>query len=157
MLEGTKGQPLDSHEDCFNLNAKTHELSDDNHDENQIINHETNIKKSKKLIYGKGSESIAIKKELGDFDAFASESFKYIIKRFGRSIRFTELLGIINSIQIYLQYKNDATLPQLSRNEKRSFPLLIKYIECNKEAIFPCLQFISLCDTSFQKIDLDNT
>lgn len=156
MLERTEGQYLDSHEDYFNFNANTHESSDDNHDENQLTNHETNIKKSKKLIYGKGSESIAIKKELGDFDAFSSESFKYIIKKYGRSIRFTELLGIINSIQIYLQYKNDATLPQLSRNEKRSFPLLIKYIEGNKEIIFPYLQFISLCDSSFQKIDLDN-
>lgn len=123
--------------------------------ENQCIISDISKKKDKKSIYGKGSESIAIKKELGDFDPFKSKSYAYIYKTYGRSIRFNELLGIINSLQLFFKYKKMKILPLLTRNEKRSFPLLIKYVEKNSELIIPYLQYISLCDSSFQKIPLD--
>lgn len=112
-------------------------------------------KKNKKEAYGKGHEAKAIKDELGDFNMFETESYKTIIKQFGKSIRYNELLGIINSINIYIQLKKNCCLPKVTRNEKRSFPLLIKYIENNRELIIPYLQYIYLCNSSFQKISLD--
>lgn len=125
--------------------------------ENHVINQNNMVekKKSKKEIYGKGYEANAIKKELGDFNLFESDAYKRIISQFGKSIRFNELLGIVNSINTYLIIKQRISLPNITRNEKRSFPLLIKYIERNSELIYPYLQYISLCNSSFQKILLD--
>ena len=116
---------------------------------------EKNQKKNKKEIYGQGNEAKMIREELGNFDVYESEAYKRIIKQFGRSIRFSELLGIINTIKIYLENKTNKVLPPIKRNEKRSFLLLIKYIQQNNELIFPYLQYISLCNSSFQKIPLD--
>lgn len=113
-----------------------------------------NVKKSKKEIYGKGAEAKAIKEELGDFDAFNSMAYREIIKHFGIDIRHNEVLGILNSINIYLQMKKNTALPIISRNEKRSLLLLIKYIEKNSELILPYFQYINLCDDNFQKIPL---
>ncbi len=87
-----------------------------------------NVKKSKKGIYGKGDEAKAIKEELGDFDAFNSMAYRKITKHFGRDIRHNEVLGILNSINSYLQTKQNSSIPKISRNEKRNFPLLIKNI-----------------------------
>lgn len=112
-------------------------------------------KKDRKEIYGKGNEAQTIKNEIGDFDAYKSSTYIQIIGLFGKSVRFTELLGIINSLQIYLSLKKNIHLPQTTRNEKRSFPLLIKYIERNSDFILPYLKYFSLCDSSFHKIPLD--
>lgn len=120
--------------------------------ENKIV---FDKKKNRKEVYGKGNEAKSIKDELGDFNVYQSDAYIKVVKQFGHSIRFSELLGIINSIQIFLQMKENKTLPHVSRNEKRSFQLLIKYIETNKELIFPYLPYISLCNSSFQKIPLD--
>lgn len=120
-----------------------------------IINPDIDIPKKRKQIYGKGIEAKVIKDELGDFDCSQSIAYRQIIDQFGKSVRFSELLGILNSIQMVLQIKKNIALPQISRNEKRSFPLLIKYIERNKELILPYLQYVSLCNSYFQKIQLD--
>lgn len=114
-----------------------------------------NDKKSKKEKYGNGYEAKVIKEKLGDFNLFKSDAYQKITKQFDRSIRFSELLGIINSIEIYLKVKFNICIPKITRNEKRSFPLLIKYVENNSEYIYPYLQYISLCNSSFQKIPLD--
>ena len=119
------------------------------------LDDEKKLTKNKKEIYGQGNEAKMIREELGNFDVYESEAYKRIIKQFGRSIRFSELLGIINTIKIYLENKTNKVLPPIKRNEKRSFPLLIKYIQQNNELIFPYLQYISLCNSSFQKIPLD--
>lgn len=118
-------------------------------------NHKIGHEKNKKIEYGKGVEARAIKEEIGDFEIDKSEAYKKIISQFGRSIRFNELLGIINSIRIFLKIKHDIVLPETTRNEKRNFQLLIKFIERNNELIFPYLPYVSLCDSSFQKILLD--
>ena len=138
-----------------NQNQET-STSEEDQEMNEGKINETNRKKTRKEIYGKGIEARTIKEELGEFDVFNSRAYKEVSQRFGRSIRLSELLGILNSIQIYLQMKQNNPLPQISRNEKRSFPLLIKYIERNSDLIFPLLQYISLCNSSFQKIPLDN-
>lgn len=119
------------------------------------IQSNTNQKRNRKDIYGKGCEAKMIKEELGNFDVYNSNAYKQVTQHFGRSIRLSELLGIIGSIRIYLKTKKSIIIEQISRNEKRSFPLLIKYIERNNEFIIPYLQFVSLCDSSFQKIPLD--
>lgn len=112
-------------------------------------------KPTRKETYGKGNEAKVVREQIGDFDVVQSSAYKKVTQKFGRSIRLTEILGILNSIQNYMQIKHNSTLPQISRNEKRSFPLLIKYIESNKDLIFPYLDYISLCDSTFQKIPLD--
>lgn len=156
MIAETNEQVFIPIDEFLNVGVRTIEANDTNEEEpNSEIYYETKQKRSKKLIYGKGNEALAVKKELGDFDAFRSTTYEYIIKMYGRSVRFTELLGIISSIQFYLQYKENIALPSLSRNEKRSYPLLIKYIERNSENILPYFQYISLCDSSFKKIKLD--
>lgn len=115
----------------------------------------TDYKKNKKEKYGKGNEAQSIRKEIGDFNLFDSKAYKIITSNFGKSIRFSELLGIINTINIVLKLKYDQMLPPISRNEKRSFPLLIKYVERNGEIIYPNLKLITLCDSLFHKIPLD--
>lgn len=114
------------------------------------------IEPSRKQKYGKGSEAKLIKEAIGDFDVNNSTAYKKVIQQFGKSVRLSEILGVLNSIHMYLKMKKNIILPPISRNEKRSFPLLMKYIEINGEMIIPYFQYITLCDSSFQKIDVDN-
>lgn len=136
------------------INNEIYDINEDILNNNEQRN-EGSKKKNRKEIYGKGNEAKMIKEEIGDFNAFESMAYKEVTKHFGKSIRLSEIIGILNSIQIYLLLKKNTSLPQISRNEKRSFPLLMKYIERNNEEIFPYFQYISLCNSSFQKIPLD--
>lgn len=108
-----------------------------------------------KKRYGTGIEANLIKKDLGGFDVYHSRAFNAVRNTFGRSVRLNELLGIINSIDVYMQRKGLSGLPRLTRNEKRSFALLIKYIENNYELIVPYFQYITLCDQAGIPIPLD--
>lgn len=128
-------------------------ISDDD-----IISEDTqaNNKRNRKEIYGKGNEAKLIKEKLGNFDFHHSQSYQKFIQNFGRSVRLTEILAIVSAIDSILQIKRNYVLPKITRNEKRSIPLLFKYIENNKDAILPYLDRISLCDSSFHKIALDN-
>ena len=148
-----KQQGIENRNYILTLQNKNTNLNTENLDINQNCLGEK--KKSKKEIYGKGYEANAIKEEIGNFNLFESDAYKRVISLFGKSVRFNELLGIINSIDTYLIIKKRISLPKITRNEKRSFPLLIKYIERNNELIYPYLQYISLCNSSFQKIPLD--
>lgn len=112
-------------------------------------------KKSKKDIYGKGPEANNIKEKLGDFDVYHSRAYETVINNFGRSVRLNELLGIINSIRQYAFLKNHQGIPALNRDEKRSFSLLIKYIETNYDLIVPYFPFVKLCDSNGKPIELD--
>lgn len=139
---------------CQSFNASNMISEESTNMQNKQTN-EQEQKRNRKEIYGKGNEAKVIRDEIGDFNINESIAYKTIIKYFGRSVRLSEVLGILNSIQIYLQIKTKTTLPLISRNEKRSFQLLMKYIERNSELIFPFFQYISLCDSSFQIIPLD--
>lgn len=110
---------------------------------------------SRKEKYGKGNEAKAIKEALGGFDVYSSRAYKEIIKNYGKSLRLSELLGVINSLDIYLQIKGMKTLPKLTRNDKRSFQLLIKYVETNFDIIQPWLGHVHLCDSNFKRIPTD--
>ena len=151
MIITNDGLGIDDNQSAsFSKNKSTNKIKNIN-----VEIQEKKLTKNKKEIYGQGNEAKIIREELGNFDVYESEAYKRIIKQFGRSIRFSELLGIINTIKIYLENKTNKVLPPIKRNEKRSFPLLIKYIQQNNELIFPYLQYISLCNSSFQKIPLD--
>lgn len=110
---------------------------------------------SRKEKYGKGNEAKAIKEALGDFDVYNSRAYKEVVKNYGKSLRMNELLEIINSLTIYLRDKKGIILPKLTRNDKRSFPLLIKYVETNFDTIQPWLGHVHLCDSNFKKIPTD--
>lgn len=110
---------------------------------------------SRKEKYGKGNEAKAIKEALGDFDVYNSRAYKEVVKNYGKSLRMNELLEIINSLTIYLRDKKGIILPKLTRNDKRSFPLLIKYVETNFDTIQPWLGHVHLCDSNFKRIPTD--
>ncbi len=113
------------------------------------------LQKSKKAIYGKGKEANNVKEKLGDFDFYHSKAYETVINNFGRSVRLCELLGIIDSIRQYAFIKSCQTIPVSNRDEKRSFPLLIKYIETNYDLIVPYFHFVKLCDSNGKPIALD--
>lgn len=150
-------QELTMNSDIFELSQDIdqdlNQMKIENLHHDELINE--NKKKNRKEKYGNGIEAKAIKDELGNFNLYNSDAYKTIIKNFGHSIRFSELLGIINSINIILKIKYKTVLPEVTRNEKRSFQLLIKYVERNKELIYPYFQYISLGNSNFQKISLD--
>lgn len=139
------------------LNSNNNELSPPTIDSNlyngNCLKNESHILPMNKKVYGQGSEALTIKKELGDFNVNESLAYKMITRKFGQSIRLNELIGILNSIIIYNRIKNNIILPQISRNEKRSFPLLIKYVEQHNNFILPHLNNIHLGNSFFQKID----
>ncbi|OHT08015.1 hypothetical protein TRFO_23639 [Tritrichomonas foetus] len=102
-------------------------------------------------IYGKGSEARLIKEQLNGFEARTSEAYKIIVRLFGGSVRITELLGVLNSIRFLLTSRGQV-LPPISRNERRSFSLLIKYVQTHLEQLKPLLECTTLCDTHFNDI-----
>lgn len=113
-------------------------------------------KRRHKRKYGTGVEAKAIEEELGDFDVNNSRAYKEVVKNYGSSVRMNELLGIINSLDTYFQIKGMQTLPKLTRNEKRSFQLLIKYVDRNFEIIQPLLGHVHLCNSKFEPIRTDS-
>ena len=79
--------------------------------------------------YGEGVEAQAVAKELGDFNYETSPAFKAIQDYFGKDVRTKELKGIILTARFWLLKRKGIVLPELTRNEKRSLQLMVKYIE----------------------------
>lgn len=105
------------------------------------IKHDT-----RKKAYGEGYEAQAVRHELGDFDYLASKGYALVVHCFGDTIRLRELKAVVFTIIHHLQTKYRINMPPLSRNAKRSFPLLIKYITENMDVMEPVFPLISLCD-----------
>ncbi|MBR1779492.1 MAG: hypothetical protein IJ758_03210 [Clostridia bacterium] len=103
--------------------------------------------------YGTGYEATAVKKELNGFNYKNSSAYGIITQCFGTTLRLKELRGIIFSVQEHLKSKG-ILLPLLSRNAKRSFPLLVKYIEDNLDQIGPILPKVILYDKDEQPLQL---
>lgn len=112
------------------------------------------LDKNRKEMYGHGSEAKNISEKLGNFQIDNSFAYHFIKTKFGRSLRFNELIGIVKSIQAYCSQKG-IVLPPITRNEKRSFQLLIKYVDDHFEILRPILEKVTLCDESFNPIPLD--
>ena len=95
---------------------------------------------------GLGPDAQSVAQDIGDFDYSTCPQWLYLQAKFSTGIRFRELKSIANIIQITLQ------LPPLSRNQKRSFPLLIKWFCTNWDKIQPILDYISLYDDNLTQI-----
>ncbi len=99
------------------------------------------------------AEAQNVKNRLGSFDFRKSVAHKRLQQNFGRDLSMKELIDIINALSAYLNTKG-IVLPKLDRFEKRSYPLLIKYIEDNSNVIFPHLPNIKLCDENYNPLSL---
>jgi hypothetical protein len=104
--------------------------------------------------YGGGSEARAVKEELGDFDPETSAALRVVREYFGSTIRLKELNGIVLSAKYYMKRRHNVELPNLSRNTKRSFALLIKYIETNYAQIVPVFPRLTLLDENKHPLPL---
>jgi hypothetical protein len=73
-------------------------------------------------------------------------------REFGSSIHLRELKGILYVIQDYIRDRDGHPLPPLSRNSKRSFPLLIKYIEEHFDIVAPIFCRITLLNAKMERV-----
>jgi hypothetical protein len=115
---------------------------------------ETSAWETKPSRYGFGQEARAVHEEIGDFDWHNSLAYCAIKRYFGETLRLKELKGLIYAAALYLKEKQGKRLPDLSRNTKRNFPLLIKYVQANYEFIVPVLPKLSLCNADKQPLPL---
>jgi hypothetical protein len=102
--------------------------------------------------YGRGSEAQQVQREIGDFEYLSSSAWKSIRFYFGSSIRLRELKGIVTAMQKYHRLKFRQDLPKLSRNGKRCFPLLVKYIAENIDFFQSVFPLVSLANANKQAI-----
>lgn len=93
------------------------------------------------------SEAQIIAEKLGGYDYKSSDVWKKLMVRFSSGIRHHELFSVAIIIQQIIKSTS------LSRNEKRSFPLLIRWFERNWNSIESVLSSIRLLDVNFHSID----
>jgi hypothetical protein len=94
--------------------------------------------------YGQGHEAQAVRSEIGEFDHRRSPALAAVQTHLGSEIQLKELKGIVFSIVYYLRAARGIELPPISRNGKRNFALLIKYIENHYKEIVPVFQKLQL-------------
>jgi hypothetical protein len=110
--------------------------------------------RSRSTHYGDGFEAQAVRKEIGNFQYETSRGFQAVQQNFGSTIRLLELKGIVMSAIHYVKRRHRTVLPKLSRNAKRSFPLMIKYINTHYEVITPTFRFMTLLDENHRPLPL---
>jgi hypothetical protein len=96
--------------------------------------------------YGSGFEAIAVRDEIDRFKYSNSAAYFAVKQQFGTTLRFTELKGLVYAAVLYIEKKQGIQLPKMSRNTKRNFPLLIKYVQTHYQLIIPVLPKLSLYD-----------
>ncbi|MDR1366061.1 MAG: hypothetical protein LBJ03_03150 [Holosporales bacterium] len=101
--------------------------------------------------YGQGADADSMRREIDGFDCKDSPAYRLVQRHFGDNLRCKELKAILEAIQLYLA-QHGTQLPSLSRNTKRSFVLMIKYMQCHLDVIEPILPLIILCDANKQEI-----
>jgi hypothetical protein len=99
-----------------------------------------------RTVYGSGQEAFAVNQEIGDFVATSSRAHDLIERHFGSSIRLTELKAVVRTAIAFVKYKQEIVLPKISRNAKRSRPLLVKYVDTHYAHLAPVFPILSLCD-----------
>jgi hypothetical protein len=104
------------------------------------------------LSYGNGLEAEGVRRELGSFDWESSPAHVAVLRYYGRTVRMAELRAIVLTATFWIQKSRGIQLTKLSRNAKRSLPLLIKYIQAHYDQIVPTFSRISLCTSD--KVDL---
>jgi hypothetical protein len=101
---------------------------------------------SPRTAYGSGIEALAVSQEIGDFVATASPAYALIRRQFGSCIRLVELKALVTAAIAVVQYKDRVVLPKMSRNTKRSWQLLVKYIDTHYGSLAPVFPNLTLCD-----------
>jgi hypothetical protein len=112
------------------------------------------MERQRKVPYGHGHEAMVMKEELGDFDYLRSAAYGAIVAQFGITLRLMELKGIIYAIQMWWKLRHGTELPKLSRNTKRSFALLVKYVNDHYNEITPVFPHVSIRNADNQQIPL---
>ena len=92
-------------------------------------------------------EARVIKNELGNYDYTKSFVLPIIRAQFSKGITHKELNSIAEILKQIVQ------LPPLTRHEKRSYPLLIRWFEKNWNTIRPIIPYITLLDSNFIPIN----
>jgi hypothetical protein len=104
--------------------------------------------------YGSGWEAKTVHEELGDFAYSKSPAYGLVTECFGSTLRLKELKGIVYFAKDFLETHTGIKLPKISRNAKRSFPLLVKYIQANLDVMRPVLVRIEILDENRLSIPL---
>lgn len=112
----------------------------DEDDANMVTHHHMNAR-----CYGLGKEAAATRAELKDFDYRDSMAMALVLRVFGYKLRFNELKGVVMALGDFLARKG-VMLPALTRNAKRSLPLLLKYINDNIAIFTRWLPAVTLVD-----------
>lgn len=102
--------------------------------------------------YGYGAEARAVQMEIGDFDYLNSRGYAAIMYYFGTTLKLRELKGILMSAKTFVDKKYGKILPEISRNTKRSYPLMIKYIDDNFDRIVPVFPNMQILDGSQKQL-----
>jgi hypothetical protein len=102
--------------------------------------------------YGHGYEAQVIHNELNGFDFQSCPAWRAVTDYFGTNIRLRELKGIVFTLLFHLQHQSHTILPALSRNEKRSLGLLVRYINTHYPVLVPLFPFVKLCDENHDAI-----
>ncbi|OHT14367.1 hypothetical protein TRFO_15288 [Tritrichomonas foetus] len=97
-----------------------------------------------RVKYGHGKEAMTIRDELKGFNPSTSQAMMLVKQNFGTSVRLSEIKALLNSIIEHLKPKK-IYLPKLTRNENRSYPLCIKYIQDHIEILEPYLKMAKFC------------
>jgi hypothetical protein len=98
---------------------------------------------SRRARYGDGSEAMAVRRELGNFDPDNSRASAAIRDSFGQ-LKIRELKAVVRVVQDVLARRHGISLPPLTRNTKRSHQLLVKYVDEHYDRIVPVFQMITL-------------
>ncbi|MDR0753529.1 MAG: hypothetical protein LBE95_02600 [Holosporaceae bacterium] len=89
------------------------------------------------LGYFDDFQSQVVRDELGDFYYRESQAFEAIMSYFG-ALSMNQLLSVLELIAYTME------APELTRREKRSFPLMVKYVQDNYDNIVPLFKEIEL-------------
>jgi hypothetical protein len=91
-----------------------------------------------------------IAEELANYNYKASPIWMLVRQQFSSGVRQRELTSIACILCSLIE-----TLPLLTRSEKRSYPLLIRWFERYWSEIEPFLPLIQLCDANKEVINFE--
>ena len=109
---------------------------------------------STRTRYGQGIEAQSVKDELGGFKYERCPAYIALVRNFGMSLRLRELKAIVLALKDVLERRYGYVLPPISRNTKRIFSLLVKYLQDNYRYFGPMLDKVVLCDSDGVPIEL---
>ena len=109
---------------------------------------------STRTRYGQGVEAQSVKDELGGFRYERGPAYVALVRNFGTSLRLRELKAIVLALKDVMERRYGYVLPPVSRNTKRIFSLLVKYLQDNYRYFAPMLDKVVLCDADGVPIEL---